>query len=796
MTSVASSADAASLRRAAEAATQMAQNFAGYSRLAVTPAHAEFAQRLDSQWREVHAIGQALMSAGQAGPDQLSRLAGERLRLEHLLGNEVQPNAIADVERSEADIANGLRNARIWTLALLVGTICCALITSSVVGQAVLGTERALREREERLRLATGAAELGIWTWNPDMDRVRGENDLLYMILGLTASSPPLSSAQFVADFVHPEDRETFGLAIEEMLQKGARTVWEGRIHNTRGELRWIELTGQAVPGLQGTSRRVIGTVRDITARHQAADALYRNEQRFRALFYEGPIAIYSCDRSGVIVEFNQAAARLWQRTPKTGETCEQFAGYFDFYALDGTRMLNAPSSMKRAAHSNAAEPAHAEFFVERADGTRMTVVSHVVGLIDKHGELAGAINCCYETTERSRLERETQDQARVLADLHRRKDEFLAMLGHELRNPLAALSNAVQLLRLHKPEEPLQKQGRSIIERQVKQLKHLVDDLLEVSRITTGSVRLRQQQVNLRSVVERALETAQPVIAGQHHELTVALPAHPIYVHADGARLEQVLVNLLSNAAKYTEKGGRIALKVQEEGEDVTIRVRDNGIGIAADLLPHIFELFTQAERSLDRSQGGLGIGLSLVQRLVELHGGSVVAHSELGHGSEFVVRLPLMLAAVPTSPAPLPEAPDHSGGLHVLVVDDNVDAAESLAVLLEMTGHAVRLAYDGPSALQAVIAHRPDLVLLDIGLPGLDGFEVAQKIRRQASLSDIVLVALTGYGQDGDRQRALDVGFDYHLVKPADFGAIEQILATVREAGHQNSILPEASR
>ena len=423
------------------------------------------------------------------------------------------------------------------------------------------------------------------------------------------------------------------------------------------------------------------------------------------------------------------------------------------------------------------------EVVIERLDGSRSTLVVNVVPLKNAQGQVTGAITCFYDVTERSLLQRKTLEQAQVLADLDRRKDEFLAMLSHELRNPLAPILNAVHLLRLQKNEDPLQKQARTIIERQVGQLKHLVDDLLEVSRISTGRVQLRQEQIVLGGIVERAVETAQPLITQLRHELTVSLPPEPICLRADAARLEQVLVNLLTNAAKYTEDGGNIALTIGREGDTAVLRVRDSGIGIAPELLPHIFDLFTQADRSLDRSQGGLGIGLCLVQRLVELHGGSVEVYSVLGQGSEFVVRLPVVVAGTLAVAAPLSLAPlqPREKSCRVLVVDDNVDAAQTVAMLLEMSGHKGRIAHDGPSALEAALAWQPDVVLLDIGLPGLSGFEVARLIRQQPLLKNVVLVALTGYGLEADRQRSQEAGFDHHLVKPADFDEIEKILASV---------------
>lgn len=393
------------------------------------------------------------------------------------------------------------------------------------------------------------------------------------------------------------------------------------------------------------------------------------------------------------------------------------------------------------------------------------------------------------DITKRSHLETQLHEQAVALADLHRRKDEFLAMLGHELRNPLAPITNALQLLKLHKTEDKRQVQARTIIERQVEQLTRLVDDLLEVSRITTGKIHLQQERVSWNGIVANALETTRPLMNQRQHEVAVTLWPQALWLHADPARLEQVVVNLLNNAAKYTANGGQISLTVQLENEDVVLRVRDTGVGISADLLPHIFNLFTQAERSLDRSQGGLGIGLCVVQRLVEMHGGRVEVSSVLGQGSEFVVRLPMIVAGA----MPQPSTGDDSSkppvvGLRVMVVDDNIDAADTLGLLLTESGHDVRINYDGPTALQAALDYRPNVMLLDIGLPGLDGFEVAKRLRQVPVLRNVVLVAMTGYGQDSDRLRSKDAGFDHHLVKPTDFKRLQEILATVSKEAAVN--------
>jgi len=342
-----------------------------------------------------------------------------------------------------------------------------------------------------------------------------------------------------------------------------------------------------------------------------------------------------------------------------------------------------------------------------------------------------------------------------------------------------------VQLLGLQRGSESLiQQQARGIIERQMGQLQHLVDDLLEVSRITTGRVQLRRETVAVSGIVEVALETVRPLIEQRRHELTVSLPPEPIWLHADAARLEQVVVNLLANAAKYTEEGGHVWLTVQQEGDECVLRVRDTGVGITPALLPCIFDLFTQAERSLDRSQGGLGIGLALAHRLTDLHGGKVEAYSVLGQGSEFVVRLPVAPPDTLQPPSPVTQiGQPTTRPLRILVVDDNVDTVLSFSMLLKAAGHDVRNAHDGLAAVEAAVEYRPDVVLLDIGLPGMNGFEVAKRIRQNPVLKNVVLVALTGYGQNSDRQTSRQAGFNHHLVKPARLAEMLQILATVSE-------------
>ncbi|MFN3653269.1 MAG: ATP-binding protein [Armatimonadota bacterium] len=373
---------------------------------------------------------------------------------------------------------------------------------------------------------------------------------------------------------------------------------------------------------------------------------------------------------------------------------------------------------------------------------------------------------------------RNLEGALREARDADRRKNEFLAMLGHELRNPLAPVLSALEVMRSLGTSDPALSRAREVIERQVHSLTRLVDDLLDVSRITRGKIELRKASVELVQVIRHAVETSQPLIQSRDHHLTLELPDEPLWLSADAARLEQILANLLNNAAKYTPDGGEICVIAKRVGGLAEVRIRDNGIGIPRELLPSIFEIFVQQERSLDRAQGGLGLGLALVKNLVQMHGGDVEARSEgRGRGSEFIVRLP-MLPAVPELDAmPLETLHRPKSPLRVLVVDDNRDAAVTMGDLLELWDHEVSLAFDGLTALERARELAPDVVLLDIGLPGMDGYEVARRLRSEG-YSEMLLIALTGYGQEEDRRRALEVGFDQHMTKPVDPDALKSAL------------------
>ncbi|MGH7174112.1 MAG: hybrid sensor histidine kinase/response regulator [Gemmataceae bacterium] len=374
------------------------------------------------------------------------------------------------------------------------------------------------------------------------------------------------------------------------------------------------------------------------------------------------------------------------------------------------------------------------------------------------------------------------REQADALKEADRRKTDFLAILAHELRNPLAPILTSIELLRLFGSRDSTINQAREIIERQTRQMVRLVDDLLDLTRIVRGKLELRRTILDVGQAVTQAVQTVGPLLEAQGHQLAVELPAEPVYLDADETRIVQVLINLLGNAGKYTERGGSIHLSVARAGDEAVLRVRDNGVGIEAEMLGRIFDLFTQIGRSLHRAQGGLGVGLMLVRQLVELHGGRVSVHSDgPGKGSEFVVRLPIASRAAPSDPpgtSPQPGTASAATACHILIIEDNNDARETLALLLKMLGHRVETAATGPDGVNLALASRPQVVLIDLGLPGLDGFEVARRIR--AALAEGVrLVALTGYAQEEDRRRTNEAGFDAHLPKPVELEELNHVLS-----------------
>lgn len=536
---------------------------------------------------------------------------------------------------------------------------------------------------------------------------------------------------------------------------------------------RTMVLNARRLVQVDAAAPSLLLAIEDITNRKLAEDALRVSETRFRRLFETSRDGILILDlESQVITHANPLLTDL------LGFPLDHFLGK-ELWQLGFLPSRQASVAAIRQLQE------HGFLRLERLLLTDRNGQMHPVELVaNLYAEGARRVVQCniHDIAERDRIEARLSQQADELSLLHRRKDEFLAMVSHELRSPIAPIANAIQLLtREGATDSPVQKEARLIIQRQIEQLQRLVDDLLEVSRITTGKLRLRCEMVKVDTIVTGAIETAKPVVEHHHHTMTVSIPPEPLWLFADRTRLEQVLANLLTNAAKFTSDCGHIQISARAEDGFCVFRVRDNGVGLAADLIPRVFDLFTQADGSLHRSHGGLGIGLALVKKVTELHGGTVAVASALGQGSEFSIRIPLPAPSAPVAPV-APAAPVASArSLKILLVDDSSDMTLSLSMLLEAMGHEVHATADGLAAIPAALHHLPDLMLIDIGLPGLSGYELATRLRCEPLLSRTTLVALTGYGQETDRQRAMEAGFHHHMVKPVNFVALERILSTV---------------
>jgi PAS domain S-box-containing protein len=509
----------------------------------------------------------------------------------------------------------------------------------------------------------------------------------------------------------------------------------------------------------------LIATVKALLRARRAEEAAQISNRQWQTTFDAINDGVLMLDRDGTVVQVNQAMERI------LGQPWNNLHGRL-FHELLGLPVAPESSPFLRMIESQNREVAE----VTRA-GRWLHVA--VDPLKNSQGALRGALSIVSDVTDRRQMEEELRCRAEALGAADQRKDELLAMLAHELRNPLAPILNCLELIRQANPQEGDLALSLEIAERQVRHMARLLDDLLDVSRFTQGKIQLQKSLVDFSTIVAHAVETATPLIESKRHRLAVNLPAEPINVHGDPTRLEQIVSNLLNNAAKYTESEGQITLSVVREDAELVLCVADSGIGLSEEMLTRVFDLFTQADLSLDRTQGGLGIGLTLVRSMVELHGGSVSARSAgLGRGSEFTVRL----AASAISPAQgltaSPAARRSGASLRILIVDDHMDSATSLARLLRSWGHRALATHDGPAALEALDADTYDVILLDIGLPGMNGYEVAERVRERLGGDKMSLVALTGYGQKEDLRRSEFAGFNHHLVKPVTPDALQELL------------------
>jgi PAS domain S-box-containing protein len=709
--------------------------------------------------------------------------------------------AVAGTQRGDGPFGVATPDVSLLLLQAFMATAAVAALVMALLVRQSRRADAEVRASAEQVRLALEAGGMGTWEWDVARGTVRW-SERLEALHGLAAGSFPGTFEAFQAD-VHPDDRARLQAAIAGALETGQHRI-DYRIVRPDGAVRWVEGRGELVRDSAGRPLRMIGVCTDVTDLRRAAERLAFLGEIARSItssldldtvlrrIAEGSQALCGADTAAIFLadgDSNTMVPRF-----RVGPPLDAYRG-LRIRPGEGVGgeviMTRRPIRVARYADDPRVPPSfHA---IARETGTvALMVVPILVG-----EEVAGLLYISNRTATSFTDEDETicvrlaeqaavaiqnarwagaQQAARAAAEAaNRAKDEFLAMLGHELRNPLGAASSAARVLMIADPHGGEAAAAREVMGRQLRHLTRLVDDLLDVSRAMTGKIVLRRERVDLGAVARRTVDA---LIAGDRlarHRVTV--DAAVAWVDADPTRLEQIVSNLVENAAKYTPDGGTIVVRSRPDGERAVLTVTDSGIGIAADLLPRVFELFVQGDRALDRRGGGLGIGLTLVQRLAEMHDGDVTASSDGPNlGSTFTVRLPA------AAPAAAVEVVEHvstpPARARVLIVEDNDDAREMLSQLLRLLGHEVHEATEGATAVRLALALKPDLVLVDVGLPGMDGYEVARRLRHAADGTPLRLVAVTGYGQPEDRARALAAGFDRHLVKPVDPAAIERLL------------------
>ena len=705
---------------------------------------------------------------------------------------------------AETNVALGLVQAFMATITVM------NLVLGAVVSERSRVND-ALREGDERLRIAQKATRWGVFDYN----FVTGANYWSPEIEALYGLAPGEFEGTYEAwaRRLHPQDR----IRAEHDMKRaaeGGEYSQDFRILRPDGSVRWVFARAKIFRDDSGRPLRMLGVNVDITERKCAEqrqalqlvishvlsqattpdEALPRILQAVCETLDWCAASIWTVDQNAGVLRCHQYWHAPTMETPRF-ESATRLHVFPPNVHLPGRvwasgRPLWIPDVVKDGNFPRASfaeeDGLHGAFgFPIAIGGKTVAVMEFFSEVIEQPDEDVLRVTVAIGAHIGQFLDRKRAEEA--LKESDRRKDRFIATLSHELRNPLAPIRAAAELLEKTLPADPELRELREIIDRQLTHMARLLDDLLDVSRITSDKINLRKAPVRLADAVADAVESSRPLIDAENHELTICLPQDPMYVEADRARLAQVFSNLLNNAAKYTDKGGRIGLSVEPFGDVAVIRVRDTGIGIAEEKLPHVFEMFVQADHSLERMRGGLGIGLTLVHRLIEMHGGEVEARSAgLGKGSEFIIRLPVI-------EAPRPAAPDESSKkdsfadrprFRILVADDNADLTALLEKYLGMLGHDVETALDCVEAVEKSATFLPDIALLDIGMPGLNGYDVARRIRCECGGRRILLVAMTGWGQDEDKRRAIDAGFDHHLTKPPDFGAIEKLLSQARPA------------
>ena len=633
-------------------------------------------------------------------------------------------------------------------------------------------SERAsedLRDARTRLDVALAAGSIATWTWNIVNNRVSGDANF-NRLFSISAEDAADCGIEHYLRAIHPADRDRAAASIKQAVDQNADYQAEFRVVLSDGQIRWADARGKVERDHTGRAIFLPGVIMDVTERRQAEDKLRSSEEFSRSIVESTSDCLKVLDLEGNLLTINANGCRLMEIDDLSRWLNQSWLGFWP------VRSRGPANSALEAARNGTT--AAFQGFCPTAKGTEKWWDVAVSPIFNAEGKTERILVISRDITAAKRTEALLTSQTVELKKADQRKDDFLAMLGHELRNPLSAIANAAVLLTMSDNDAEIG-HCKDTIHRQTKHLSRLIDDLLDVSRINLGKVDLRRDLIDVTPILDSAVQTVRPLAEERKHTVDVEFDRGNLWVNADPTRLEQIFVNLLNNAAKYSENGGHIRLSADHEGSVIAIRVKDSGVGIPPEKLPEMFELFAQADRSSARSEGGLGIGLTLVKRLVEIHGGTITANSEgPGKGSEFVVRLPA--ATRPVAPRPLTTgstAPLNT--TRILVVDDNADTARSMTRLLTLMGHDVATAHNGLEAIGAAQTHRPEVILLDIGLPGMDGYEVIKRLRQEAWGKDAAIIAVSGYGQEEDRRHTKAAGFDHHLVKPIDFDALKSLLS-----------------
>ncbi len=632
--------------------------------------------------------------------------------------------------------------------------------------------ERALKRSESRFLNLADAAPAMLWVTEPD-------GSFSFMSRGwheFTGQSNEDGLGFGWTAVIHPEERDAAKKAFLDANERKKEFSLEHRVLHVDGSYRWVIATGRPRFSAAGDFLGFVGNVLDITDRKRTEQTLHETREMLSAVFDALPVGVAVVDQGGKLLLSNREMDQYLPTRvlPSQEDTCH---GRWQAFHADGRPYSCQDFPGSRALRGERVVPG-IEALYEKDDGGEIWTQIAAVPLKDcddvPNGQVSIVTNIdAFKRTEATLRLAEAKQRALFdeVAKSNKNLSEFLAVLAHELRNPLAPILTGLEIMRMRSDSPETVVNVRGIIERQVKQLSHLINDLLDIARVTNGKVDIKKEAVDLKSIVSHAVETSLPLIEKGGHAFSLNLHAGPLPVDVDAARIAQVVGNLLTNAAKYTPHGGKITLAVVQDGDEAVISVTDNGIGIPAESLESVFDMFSQVGRNMNHSQGGLGIGLSLVRQLVSLHDGTVAAISEgAGKGSTFVVRLPIDLANAASCSGPdASEAAARTGKtFRILVTDDNVDAARTLSSLLEMYGHDLRMAHDGQHALQIAEQFHPDVVFLDIGMPGMTGYEVAHRLRKIEGMDRSIIVAVSGWGAKDDLARSREAGFDMHFTKP----------------------------